>query len=74
MAKRINELENDLQKRIEHNMQAIHTQMEYLDNALLRKDLMDVVFTACAIQDFARDIEVIARAIHFLQKYGDKDK
>ena len=74
MAKKIDELKEELVERIVKRMQHIQNRLEEMDNDMTGEDWMNLVFDASAIEEFARDIAMYAWMLDFLQalKYGDK--
>jgi len=76
MAKKIDELKEELIDRLEKRMQHIQNRLEEMDNNLVRKDWMEIKFDASTIEEFARNIAMYAWMLDFLQalKHGDKNK
>jgi len=74
MAKKIDELKEELIERIVKRMQHIQNRLEEMDNNLVRKDWMEIKFDGLTIEDLAKDIAMYAWMLDFLQalKYGDK--
>ena len=76
MAKKIDELKEELIERIVKRMQHIQNRLEEMDNNLVRKDWMELKFDGLTIEDLAKDIAMYAWMLDFLQalKHGDKNK
>jgi len=76
MAKKIDELKEELIERIVKKTHNIRSRLEDIDNDMTREDWMNLMFDASAIEEFARDIAMYAWMLDFLQalKYGDKNK
>jgi len=74
MAKKIDELKEELVERIVKRMQHIQNRLEEMNNDMTREDWMNLMFDASAIEEFARDIAMYAWMLDFLQalKHGDK--
>jgi len=74
MAKKIDELKEELIERIVKRMQHIQNRLEEMDNNLVRKDWMEIKFDGLTIEDLAKDIAMYAWMLDFLQalEYGDK--
>ena len=76
MAKKIDELKEELIDRIVQRMRNIRNCLEEMDNDFARKGWLDIKFDASAIEEFARNIAMYAWMLDFLQalKHGDKNK
>jgi len=74
MAKKIDELKEELIERIVKRMQHIQNRLEEMDNNLVRKDWMELKFDGITIKDLAEDIAVYAWMLNFVEtlEHGDK--
>jgi len=74
MAKKIDELKEELIDRIVRRMQHIQNRLEEMDNNLVRKDWMELKFDGITIKDLAEDIAVYAWMLNFVEalEHGDK--